>query len=135
MALHFTREAWESIQLRLPDTGKMVQVELRFIRSMAKLVQVGELRAITQSAALKAMGASDTDYHRRQWRHAADYWQEHGVFVSATTQGYFIPSNEAERQRCVEFKHTTIEALQRRKNRLARMPLGKGFPDSLTNAS
>lgn len=128
MALHFSREAWELIQFRLHDTGEVVQVESRFIHWMAKLVQVGERHVITQSQALKKMGVTNTDYHRRQWRHAADFWQEAGVLVSATTRGYFIPATEAERQRCLDFKQTTIEALRRRQARLAGIPLGKTFP-------
>lgn len=127
MALHITRAAHELIQFRLKDTGEVVHVESRFIRWMAKLVQVGECQALTQSKALKLMNVANTDYHRRQWRHAADFWQEEGVLVSATTRGYFIPATEHERQRCVDFKSTTIEALIRRRHRLEQMPLGKKF--------
>lgn len=127
MALKISRDVRRMVQFHLHDTNEVVQVESRFIGWMAKLVQVGERHAITVNKALKLLGVKDTDYHRRQWRYAADFWQEAGVLVSATTRGYFIPATERERARQVSFKQVTIEALERRKKRLLNMPLGKGF--------
>jgi len=129
MALHFTRDAYEMVQFTLRSTGEVVQVQSRFIAWMAKLVQVGEKHAISVTDALKAMGVENSGKHQRQWRHAADFWQEADVLVSATTKGYFIPGDETERSRCVGFKQVTIDALERRKHRLEQIPLGKFFPE------
>lgn len=128
MALHITREAWELIQFRLTDTGELVEVQSRFIVWMSKLVQVGEANAITVTKALKAMGVANTSVHQRQWRHAADFWQEQGVLIMATPRGYFIPANEDERERGLRFRQVVIDGLIRRNSRWASMPLGKGFP-------
>jgi hypothetical protein len=115
-------------RFRFRDTGALVVVQSRFIWAMAKLVKPGEKNAITVTAALKAMNVTNTETHRRQWRHAADYWQEQGVAVGATVKGYFIIETEAERKRCASFKQVTADAILRRKNRIDNLPLGKTFP-------
>jgi hypothetical protein len=125
MALHMPTAL---VRFRLSDTGEMVVVQIQFIEAVAKLVKPGEKNAITLKQALKAMGVTNNESHRRQWRHAVDYWQEQGVAVSATINGYFIIETEAERKRCTGFKQVTVDALERRKHRIGHMPLGKGFP-------
>lgn len=127
MPLHFTREAYELTQFRLKDTGELVEVQSRFIVWMSKLVKFGEANAITVTKALKAMDVTNNGTHQRQWRHAADFWQEEGVFVGATTRGYFMPLNEVEKARCITFRQTVIDGLERRKKRWVQLPLGKGF--------
>lgn len=133
MALHVTRAAAELLQFRLRDTNELVQVEVQYVKWMAKLVKAGERNAISQRDALKAMGVTDTDSHRRQWRAAADYWQEQGVFVGATAKGYFLVSTEEERKKCLEHKQKAIEANTRRMSRQVSLPLTSAFPIDLTN--
>lgn len=124
MALHLSTEY---VEFWFQDTHERVVVQRRFITAVATLVQVGEAHALTAKVALKAMGVVNTETHRRQWRHAVDYWQEQGVCVAATINGYFIAAHEAERQRQVDFKQTTQDAIERRKWRIKKIPLGKGF--------
>lgn len=120
MALRFTPR--EKVLLPYSDGV----AEKQYVDAVMKWVGWGEKQAVTASKLLKLMGKSDTDANRRQLRHATDWWQEQGVFIAATINGYFRVVTERERKRVVENKETQITAETRRKNRYTVLPLCRG---------
>lgn len=110
------------------EGSHLLSVKPEFIEGVKQFVKHGEKDAIHTRQLLKLMGKKDIDINRQQVRFAVGYWVQRYMFVGSTSSGYFIPTTELERQRCIAHKQKPLPAIHRYVAIFKVLPLGKNFP-------